>query len=265
MSHMHNGQSQGFSAEDHAEVVELIGVLGTLRADMLRLEQEAAGRLGEVHPTYQASAANLLHYIALRRQDVRQLQQRLARLGLSSLGRAESHVLANVDAVLRLGHQLLGRPWTLPAPAGPVLDYLTGQRLLDEHTQALLGPPPPGRSVRIMVTMPGEAADDPALVRQLVEAGMDCMRINCAHDDASAWERMIGHLHRAEAKVGRKCRVLMDVGGPKLRTGPVTPGPRVVRWRPRRDELGRVPTTGRWRLPNRPTTAFPCPPRGCAV
>jgi len=45
-----------------------------------------------------------------------------------------------------------------------------------------------------MVTMPSEAADDYALIEALVEAGMDCMRINCAHDDAAAWQRMIDHL-----------------------------------------------------------------------
>ena len=32
----------------------------------------------------------------------------------------------------------------------------------------------------------------------------------------------------------------MDLAGPKLRTGPIQPGPRVVKLRPRRDALGRV-------------------------
>ena len=48
-----------------------------------------------------------------------------------------------------------------------------------------------------MVTMPSEAADDYTLVSQLVQAGMDCMRVNCAHDSANAWARMIDNLHRA--------------------------------------------------------------------
>jgi pyruvate kinase len=50
-----------------------------------------------------------------------------------------------------------------------------------------------------MVTTPGEASMDARLVRDLVAAGMDCMRINCAHDDPSAWGLMIDHLHRSEA------------------------------------------------------------------
>ena len=91
-----------------------------------------------------------------------------------------------------------------------------------------------------MVTMPSEAADDYTLVQHLVEHGMDCMRINCAHDDEAAWGRMIEHLRRAEQATGRKCRVLMDLAGPKLRTGPLEPGPAVVKVRPTRDAFGRV-------------------------
>ena len=79
---------------------------------------------------------------------------------------------------------------SLHPPAGGAED-------LDRNTEALLGPEPEERRVRIMVTMPGEAAHDYKLVHELLEAGMDCMRINCAHDDAHAWARMIEHLKRA--------------------------------------------------------------------
>ena len=120
------------------------------------------------------------------------------------------------------------------------VDLDAGQRLLDAHTRALLGAVPPERGVAIMVTMPSEAADDYSLVQHLVEHGMDCMRINCAHDDEAAWARMIDHLRRAELATGRKCRVLMDLAGPKLRTGPLEPGPAVVKVRPTRDAFGRV-------------------------
>ena len=104
-----------------------------------------------------------------------------------------------------------------------------GEVLLTEHTDALFGPPPAGRSVRVMVTMPGEAAADYIIIRDLVAAGMDCMRINCAHDDATAWAQMIEHLRRANGELRRRCRVSMDIGGPKLRTGSVTPGPAIIK------------------------------------
>ena len=118
--------------------------------------------------------------------------------------------------------------------------FVAGQRLLAEHTEALLGAATPGRDVRIMVTMPSEAAEDYNLVYDLLKQGMDCMRINCAHDDERAWARMIEHLRRAEQSLGRSCRVMMDLAGPKLRTGPLKPGPAVVRARPRRDVFGRI-------------------------
>ena len=71
------------------------------------------------------------------------------------------------------------------------------------------------------------------------------MRINCAHDTPEAWQAMIGNLRRAEAEIGRQGYVLMDLAGPKLRTGPMAAGPRVVKWRPRRDALGRTVTPAR--------------------
>ena len=213
--------------------------LTAIRADMVADPAMPHCRLDAVHVNYADSARNLLHYLALRRRDLRPLQRRLAVLGLSSLGRAESHVSATVDAVLQVLHRLTGRTWRSP-PEGTGVDFAKGQRLLAEHADALLGPAPPARSVRIMVTMPSEAGDDYTLVHDLLKQGMDCMRINCAHDGATSWARMIEHLRRAEQSLGRSCRIMMDLAGPKLRTGSLEPGPAVVRARPHRDVFGRV-------------------------
>ena len=221
------------------EFGELIGEVLDLRRALVELQRTSAGLLGEVHPSQRESAANLLHYLALRSRDLRPLQTRLARAGLSSLGRAESHVLSAVDAVLGVLCRAVGRHAD-SADVEPIVDFERGQHLLGEHTEALLGSVPAERGVAIMVTMPGEAANDYSLVQHLVEHGMDCMRVNCAHDDEVAWGRMIEHLRRAEQTTGRKCHVLMDLAGPKLRTGPVQPGPCVVKVRPTRDALGRV-------------------------
>ena len=76
-----------------------------------------------------------------------------------------------------------------------------------------------------MVTMPAEAADRYEIVRDLLLAGMDVMRVNCAHDDAAAWVSMVENLRRAELEVGRSARVLFDLAGPKLRTGPIAGAP----------------------------------------
>jgi pyruvate kinase len=66
------------------------------------------------------------------------------------------------------------------------------------------------------------------------------MRINCAHDTPEIWGRMVNHLERARRELGVPCRILMDIAGPKLRTGPIEPGPQVVVWHPKRDSFGRV-------------------------
>jgi pyruvate kinase len=217
--------------------------LTAIRAEMVAETTRAQPRLSKVHPHFRESAQNLFHYLVLRRRDLRPLQLRLAAFGLSSLGRAESHVMATVDAVLDVLHRLTDGSRQPPEPGG--CDFGTGHKLLAEHTERLLGPATPGREVRIMVTMPGEAATDYTLVHDLLQQGMECMRINCAHDDAVAWRRMIEHLHRAERALGKSCRVVMDLGGPKLRTGPLEPGPAVVRIRPQRDVYGRVTAAAR--------------------
>jgi pyruvate kinase len=227
------------------DIESVLGELTAIRAEMVAEPAMPQQRLGEVHANYQDSARNLLHYLALRRRDLRPLQLRLAALGLSSLGRAESHVLATVDAVLEVLHRLAGRGWPPPEPAQGHVDFAAGRRLLVKHADALLGPATLERAVRIMVTMPSEAGHDYTLVHDLLKQGMDCMRINCAHDDAATWARMIEHLRRAEQSQARRCRVMMDLAGPKLRTAPLDPGPAVLRARPRRDAFGRVTTPAR--------------------
>jgi pyruvate kinase len=246
------------------QIEDLLHELGTIRADLIDLEHRETGRISGMPESHQASARNLLHYLALRRHDIRPLQERLARLGLSSLGRAESHVLATVDAVLKALHHLTGRPWQPPACPASALGFEEGIDRLDAGTVALLGPEPAERAVRIMVTMPGEAAEDERLVRELLDRGMNCMRINCAHDDAHAWRRIIAHLRRAEQDLGKRCRILMDLAGPKLRTGPIEPGVPVLKWRPHRDAFGRVTAPARiWLMPEDHPEAPPASADAC--
>jgi len=95
-----------------------------------------------------------------------------------------------------------------------------------------------------MVTLPSEAADDPGYVQALVSAGMDCARINCGHDTPPQWVRMADNVRAAAAETGRSCSVLMDLSGPRLRTGTIGPGPTVVRVHPRRDAEGNVSEPG---------------------
>jgi pyruvate kinase len=237
--------------------------LQVIHADLLGLEKEFGRRLTD-YGIHQRSARNLIHYLALRRHDIRQVQEQLAALGLSSLGRTESHVLAGIQAVLKVLHQLAQREWLTPIQHERSIDFGEGNTLLRANTDALLGPPRSNRRVRIMVTMPSEAADDFALVRELVAAGMDCMRINCAHDDVTAWTGMVANLQRANDELQRECRVEMDLTGPKLRTGLIDPNSQIVKWRPERDVRGHVTSPAHiWLTPMQNPEQQPSLVSGC--
>jgi pyruvate kinase len=238
----------------------LIDELTALRAEMLREEVALEDRLRATCEEHRQSARNLAHYIALRRHDIRDLQERLTANGLSSLGRVEADVLGAVDALLRVLHRLAGDREFTPDPENPAEgSQLQGWDLLERNTETLLGQPPRERNVRIMVTMPSEAAIDFGLVRDLLLSGMNCMRVNCAHDGPVEWAAMISNLKRAMLETGRECRVHMDLGGPKLRTGALQPGPAVLKYRPRRDAYGRIISPARIfltpaREPQKPST-----------
>lgn len=212
--------------------------LAALRADLLADERRLAARLQAVDAQQRGSARNLVHYLALRRHDLRSLQDELSRHGLSSLGRAEADVLPALERVLAVLQRLLGAP-VLPVPA-PRLASGGGRRRLAAQAAALFGPPPLARAVRIMVTLPDDAADSPERVAALVARGMDVARINAAHGDAATWSAMAAHVRQAAAAVGRNVRIQFDLGGPKLRTGALPPGPAVLKLKPQRDTYGRV-------------------------
>jgi pyruvate kinase len=163
-------------------------------------------------PAYRPSAKNLARYLALRRHDLSDLQPALSALGLSSLGRCEGHVMANLDAVAAALSRICGAG-AEPFPAADV--WSEGGRLLAAQRRALFGRE--NKATAIMVTLPSEAASDAALVETFVAAGLDCARINCAHDDERAWAAMVGHVGRAAKKFGRDCKILMDLPGPKCR------------------------------------------------
>jgi pyruvate kinase len=254
----HDGVSVSVETRDQT-AAELLDELVALRGDVAM----EAGALFEAwrpvlrRRAFLPSAANLAAYIALRRRDLRKLQEALMPLGLSSLGRCEARVLANLDAVIVSLARLtssgsVSSSVRHPRPAA----FYRGNRLLRRHTEAALGPAPAGREVRIMVTLPAAAAHDDALVSELVAAGADVARINCAHDGPEEWTRMAAAVRRASRVSGRSCRVLVDLEGPRARTGRIAG----------RGEDVRVAVGDRVRLVAGQTERAPDPPQvGCSL
>ena len=230
--------SQNFAVE----IESLIARLQPIRLEVLQAEQHFRGELDRVHLGNLQSARNLVHYISLRRHDIRELQEDLGRLALSSLGRLESHVIATLDALSALLCKLAEREWHGRAIEETFAEFDSGSALLEKHTVESLGEAPDDRNVRIMVTMPSEAASDPNLIRNFLDRGMNIMRINCAHDSAEEWLHMVENLQAAREETGKACKITFDLAGPKLRTGPLSPGPGIIRWKPVRNEFGQVTT-----------------------
>lgn len=222
-------------------------------------EAEHASELQAIQLAMQNSARNFLHYLALRQHDLRLLQMELSGLGLSSLGRLEAHTLVALEAVLVALHRLAD---LLPPQLErvPPVTFQTGPTFLHQHSQQLMGIPAGKRSVRIMVTMPSEAATNADLVTNLLAAGMDIMRINCAHDGPTEWLRMIDNLRQAERKLGRPCKVYADLAGPKLRTGRLAPVGNLLKVKPQRDIRGQTIQPARlWLIPEGGSGDCPTP------
>lgn len=222
-----------------ANLQELYADVAALHDRVLKAEKLYADKLERVLPHHRQSAINLVHYLAVRSQDLRPLQDKLSDVGLSSLGRMEAGVLGHLERVLTALKALADEPVEDERDSTEnVLTPAAGREILDKNAREVLGPPPETRVSRIMVTMPNEAATDQQLVSDLVMAGMDIARINCAHDDETAWAQMITHLHSDQQPV--KPLIAMDLAGPKLRTGPIVEGPHVAKVRPSRSEAGKV-------------------------
>ena len=96
MSHSEHAlaeKSRSLQIQDALRAVE------ELRKEAVAIETEFAESLRRIPPETRDSALNFLHYLAVRRRDVSELQDLLSRLGLSSLGRMEAHVMDSLSTV----------------------------------------------------------------------------------------------------------------------------------------------------------------------
>ncbi|SNS54966.1 pyruvate kinase [Tropicimonas sediminicola] len=166
-------------------------------------------------PDFLPSARNLAHYLALRKIDLRPHQDRLIALGLSSLGHCEEAVRPALDAACASLASIAG---LTPEGYPPAAEFTKGRQRVAAAQAEMFGTGDGEPGTRIMVTLPTEAAADEEIARSFIFAGADCVRINCAHDDAETWAAMIANVRRVSRDLGRQIRINMDLGGPKVRT-----------------------------------------------
>ena len=165
---------------------------------------------------FHGSAQNLAFYIALRRRDIRDLQDELSTWGLSSLGRLESRTMSTIDAVISTLSRIIGRDierYDYPESSS----FQFGRYILQERAEELFGEILPERNTAIMVTVAKPEAGDYQAIKELIESGMNVIRINCAHDGPEVWQKIIDNVRKAEAETGKTCKVSMDIAGPKAR------------------------------------------------
>src|SRR5688572_30947624 len=80
------------------------------------------------------------------------------------------------------------------------------------------------RRAKIVCTL-GPAVSTPERIRQLVAAGMDVARLNLSHGEYADHEEIYRHIRAASDESGHAVGILVDLQGPKIRTGRFSGGP----------------------------------------
>ncbi len=71
---------------------------------------------------------------------------------------------------------------------------------------------------KIVATL-GPASSSPSMIAQLIRAGADVFRLNCAHSDHESLVARIRDIRQVSQKLGASVGILADLQGPKIRVG----------------------------------------------
>ncbi|KAJ0099969.1 hypothetical protein Patl1_20332 [Pistacia atlantica] len=252
VSSLEEDLSQG--AEDLRKPGSLLEKLKAIRLHVLASEQWNTSQLQLCHRHYLESATNLIHYLALKGLDIEQLREDLSSTGLLNLKTINSYILACLNA----GIQLLENPNTtsLDKKENISVGSCTQEILYQEENEKftvrvmrkkllsnkelLLGSLRGNRTTQVMVTIGQEATESDTLISDILKAGASIIRINCAHGNPSVWSERIRKVKRTSQMLEMPCRILMDLAGPKIRTGSLKPGPCVTKIYPQKNATGNV-------------------------
>ena len=76
----------------------------------------------------------------------------------------------------------------------------------------------PAHKTRIVATI-GPASESPAILEQMIRAGMNVARLNFSHGDFENHARIIKNIRVASKGAGRPAAIMADLSGPKVRIG----------------------------------------------
>jgi len=78
------------------------------------------------------------------------------------------------------------------------------------------------RKTKIVATI-GPKTNNIEMLMSIMEAGVDICRVNCSHCTPEKIRRSVSNIRRAAAQLGRSVGILLDLQGPKIRTGTIEP------------------------------------------
>ena len=79
------------------------------------------------------------------------------------------------------------------------------------------------RGTKIVATL-GPASSDPALLEQMIRAGVNCVRLNFSHGTAQDHIDRAALVRAAAQRAGREVAIMADLQGPKIRVGKFAEG-----------------------------------------
>ncbi|WP_417068194.1 pyruvate kinase [Niveibacterium terrae] len=200
----------------HPDLSDLRSEIDALRAQLAEETAQLLGawsgwlRQSDFLPRAQAIAI----YLALSRRDLSGLQRELGRFGLALPTADWARVPGTLAAISTLLARASGQS---VEPASP--DELGGEACcLDAQANAVLGPALPGRSTRLIVTVPASLAGDREFAVKLLSLGVEILRLDLAQDDESVWRLQAETFRRVADELGLPLSILAELGGTRPQT-----------------------------------------------
>ncbi|CAA3008033.1 plastidial pyruvate kinase 4, chloroplastic [Olea europaea subsp. europaea] len=243
---------QTFMSQGNQE--SLLDKLKAGQLHVLAMEQWNSSRLKMCHWNYLVSATNLIHYLALKSLDIEHIKEELSSLGLMNLETINPYVLSSLSACIQMLNNSKSDSLHGYTNSGEVLPICKSSqnrtkgdlaitammKRASSNRNLLLGTLQGQRGTHIMVTVGQEVVENDTHVAVLIEAGATIFRINCAHGNPDIWNEIIRRVKKSSQVLEKPCRVLMDLAGPKLRTGKLKAGPCVLKISPKKNAVGSV-------------------------
>jgi len=100
----------------------------------------------------------------------------------------------------------------------PNIENLNGAAVIDHEKLSLKW-----RRTKIIATL-GPASGSPAVIKRLLAAGVDVVRLNMSHGSHDSHRTLLKRVRAAARRAGRHVAVVMDLCGPKIRVGRLAEG-----------------------------------------